>query len=70
MITNSKNKAVESPNSEQLEDYHFAGSGEYIPQTVRAKSRQAAEEEWRRTRKPVNAPEAPAAQTDPLPEQP
>jgi hypothetical protein len=33
-----------------LQEFHFSGSGEYIPQTIRASSREDAEKEWLETR--------------------
>ncbi len=35
------------------QEYHFPGGGEYVPQTVLAESREEAEAEYIRTRKPV-----------------
>lgn len=45
MITNAKNKIVG-----ELQEFHFAGGGEYLPQTIRASSRNEAEKEWLETR--------------------
>ena len=53
MINNAKNKITGGEGTAPLEEFHFAGSGEYVPQTITATSREAAEQEWLRTRKPV-----------------
>ena len=50
MISNAKNKQMETDVAEPRE-WHFAGSGEYVPQTITAPTREAAHEEWLRTRK-------------------
>lgn len=48
MITNAKNKIVG-----ELQEFHFAGGGEYLPQTIRASTREEAEKKWIETRVPV-----------------
>jgi hypothetical protein len=55
MINNARNKDMGSTatHAGQLLEWHFAGSGEYEPQTITAPTREAAHEEWLRTRKPV-----------------
>ncbi len=57
MIEEHKNKKIgEPPKSKTdspLEEYHFAGGREYEPLTVRAKSREEAEEIWKQERKKV-----------------
>lgn len=44
-----------SPPQGREEEYHFSGSGEYKPVTVRAKSREEAEAKWREVREKVEA---------------
>jgi len=54
MINNARNKDMGSTASApKLLEWHFAGSGEYQPQTITAPTREAAHEEWLRTRQPV-----------------
>lgn len=53
-----KNKAVDpekvkTKSEEALEEYHFPGGLEYEPLTVRARSREEAEEIWLKQRKKV-----------------
>lgn len=50
MITDAKNKIT---GGEWFEEFHFSGSGEYEPQTIRARTREEAEQEWQRTRVPI-----------------
>ena len=52
MVTNAKNKS-----GEQEQEFHFAGGMEYLPQTVKAKSREEAEKHWEATRVKVDRPE-------------
>ncbi len=52
MITNAKNKILG-----ELQEFHFSGGGEYLPQTIRASTREEAEKEWLKTRVPVGKPE-------------
>ena len=52
MMTDAKNKG-----SEQEQEFHFAGGMEYLPQTVKAKSREEAEKVWEATRVKVDRPE-------------
>lgn len=58
MITGAKNKtpvrgeaATKEPS--ELQEYHFPGGLEYEPATIRAHSREEAENEWRRIRRPI-----------------
>ena len=54
MQTNERNKMITSAeNKAPLLEYHYAGSGEYLPQTVHARNKTEAEAEWEKTRKPV-----------------
>ena len=56
MQTNDKNKMITSAENKApapLLEYHFAGSGEYLPQTVHARNKTEAEAEWEKTRKPL-----------------
>lgn len=50
MITQAKNKIIGNAENKELQEFHFSGSGEYIPQTIRASSREDAEKEWLETR--------------------
>jgi hypothetical protein len=50
MITQAKNKIIGSSENKEFQEFHFSGSGEYIPQTIRASSREDAEKEWLATR--------------------
>jgi type II secretory pathway component PulL len=50
MITQAKNKIIGSSENKKLQEFHFSGSREYIPQTIRASSREDAEKEWLATR--------------------
>lgn len=50
MITQAKNKIIGSAENKEFQEFHFSGSGEYIPQTIRASSREEAEKEWLETR--------------------
>lgn len=53
MLENEKDKMLRKGNASVKEEFHFAGSGEYEPQTITAPNRDAAEQEWLKTRKPV-----------------
>lgn len=53
MNEGEKDKMIRKGNVSTKEEFHFAGSGEYEPQTITAPSREAAEQEWLKTRKPV-----------------
>lgn len=50
-------KGTQPENIEQdflnPEEYHFSGSGEYVPVTVKARSMDEAVEEWKKVRVPV-----------------
>ena len=54
MITQAKNKIIGgaegNTQNKEFQEFHFSGSGEYIPQTIRASSREEAEKEWLETR--------------------
>ncbi len=55
MQTQSQNKMMHADDANNkdetlLEEYHFAGAGEYMPLTILAKSRDQAEECWRKQR--------------------
>jgi hypothetical protein len=53
MLKNYKNKQIaesENKGEELLEEYHFSGGLEYEPLTVKARSREEAEEIWRQKR--------------------
>lgn len=53
MQTNDRNKMIASAQNKTeapLLEYHFAGSGEYVPQTVRACSKVEAQAEWEKSR--------------------
>ena len=41
-----------------LEEYHFSGSGEYLPLTIRARDREEAEAIWRQQRIKVELSQA------------
>ncbi len=51
MIESAKNKAVQTPGNKR--EYHFAGSGIYLPCNVVADSLQEATKEWEAVRVPV-----------------
>lgn len=58
MIKDAKNKqqtdsADKSQSEAPLEEYHFAGGGEYEPLAVQARSREEAEKLWQGKRKKV-----------------
>jgi len=56
MIKNAKNKQIvdsETKIEGELQEFHFAGSGEYEPITILARSREEAEEIWQSKRKKV-----------------
>ena len=44
-------KPIASKDIAPKREYHFAGSGTYLPQTILASSREEAEKTWLRTRK-------------------
>ena len=48
MIGSSTNKA-----EAREEEYFFSGGAEFVPVTVKAKSREEAEEKWKQVRVPV-----------------
>ena len=54
MQINNKNKMIgetDVKNKSEKEDFFFAGGLEYLPQTIRAESREEAEKIWLETRK-------------------
>ena len=54
MQTNNKNKMIgetDAKNKSEKENFFFAGGLEYLPQTIKAESREAAEKIWLETRK-------------------
>lgn len=51
-ITDTETKTPQT-NEGALEDFFFAGGGEYEPLTVQARSREEAEEIWQKQRKKV-----------------
>ena len=54
MQINNKNKMIgetDAKNKSEKEDFFFAGGLEYLPQTIRAESREEAEKIWLETRK-------------------
>ena len=60
MIEKSQNKSMQNEAKETkaqpeagLKEFHFPGGGEFIPQTILAKTREEAEAEYIRSRKPV-----------------
>ena len=57
MITDKdvKNKDMGEP---QKQEFHFAGTPDYYPQTVLASSLSEAEKNWLKTREPIKKPEA------------
>ena len=46
-----KNKAL-GTNKPLKEEFHFSGSGQYLPMTILASSQEEAKEIWLKTRKP------------------
>jgi len=57
MITNAKNKQLGAEDIEtkgEVQQFHFAGSLKYQPQTITASTREEAEEKWIKTRKKTN----------------
>ncbi len=57
MITNAKNTAIRAEDIEtkgEVQQFHFAGSLKYQPQTITASTREEAEEKWLKTRKKIN----------------
>jgi hypothetical protein len=59
MQTNNKNKMIgetDAKNKElKKEDFFFAGGLEYLPQTIKAESREEAEKIWLESRKKQKA---------------
>lgn len=56
MQKEAKNKQVTGVTNKaegELQEFHFAGGGEYQPLSVHARSREEAEEIWRKERKKV-----------------
>lgn len=53
MLKNYKNKQIAESENRELEEFHFSGGGEYEPLTVKARSREEAEEFWQKERKKV-----------------
>lgn len=69
MITNAKNKVpargeAAIKETSELQEYHFPGGLEYEPVTIRAHSREEAEAEWQRTRRPIAATKVEGIQTN------
>ncbi len=58
MNEGEKDKMLRKGNASTKEAFHFAGSGEFEPQTITASNREAAEQEWLRTRKPAKKVES------------
>lgn len=57
MINNSKNKMVKSEEvKNKSQEYFFSGGQEYLPQTIRADSREEAEKLWKESRVKVEKP--------------
>lgn len=53
-MKNYRNKQItEAENKEVLEEYHFAGGGEYLPMTVKAKNQEEAEKIYLKERKKI-----------------
>ena len=50
----TKNKVVSQNEEANLLEFHFSGGLEYEPLTVRAATRDEAEAEWERLRKPLS----------------
>lgn len=48
-----QDEAKETKSQSEAKEYHFPGGGEFIPQTILAKTREEAEAEYIRTRQPV-----------------
>ena len=56
MQTNNRNKAITSAETKSAEiEFHFPGSGEYEPLTVKATSREEAQAIWEKEKKSVKA---------------
>lgn len=55
MQKESKNKQITGAQNKEaeLEEFHFSGGGEYEPLSVKARSREEAEEIWQKERKKV-----------------
>ncbi len=57
MINNSKNKMVKSEEvKNKSEEFFFSGGQEYLPQTIRADSKEEAERLWSESRVKVEKP--------------
>lgn len=50
MIKESQNKSINQKPKGELQEFHFAGGLEYVPQTIKAESREEAEKVWAETR--------------------
>ena len=55
MINEAANKGMGASKEAQENEYHFSGSGEYLPQTIKAKSLQEAEAQYIKSRIAINA---------------
>ncbi len=55
MLKNARNTAINADNIEtkSKEPYHFAGGLKYKPQTIKASSREEAQEKWESTREKI-----------------
>jgi hypothetical protein len=50
-------KPIASKDIAPKKEFHFPGSGKYVPQTILAALREEAEKIWLQTRKPMNPEE-------------
>lgn len=46
-------KETKTQSEAEIKEFHFPGGGEFIPQTILAKTREEADAEYIRTREPV-----------------
>lgn len=53
MQTQSKNKMIGREEVKTKQEYFFSGGQEYLPQTIRADSKEEAESLWKESRKKV-----------------
>jgi hypothetical protein len=56
MQTNNKNKMIGKEEVKTKQEYFFSGGQEYLPQTIRADSREEAEKLWEGSRVKVDKP--------------